>query len=84
MHELHGVAIVSQVPVFVCKQSRKTVVWVGAFSLAIVADTLNHSSSASVSANLLFLMADYVAVMRSTSGICSGATAKFSPLAGGD
>ena len=33
-----------------------------------------------MSACLLFLMADSTAVMRSTTGICSGATAKFSHL----
>ena len=27
VHELHVVVIVSQVPVFVCKQLRKTVMW---------------------------------------------------------
>ena len=30
---------------------------------------------------LLFLMADSDAVMRSSTGICSGVTAKFGPLA---
>ena len=47
----------------------------GAFALERMADSFNHSCSASVSASLLFLMADSVAVMRSTTGICSGATA---------
>ena len=60
-----------------------SVVWLerGAVALARVADTLTRSCSASVSASLLFLVADSIAVMRSTTGICSGATAKFSPLA---
>ena len=54
-----------------------------AFALARAADTLKLSRrcSASVSASLLFLMADSLAVMRSAAGICSGATAKCSPLA---
>ena len=53
----------------------------GAFAFARVADTFNCSCSASVSANLLFLMADSVAAIRSTTSMCSGANAKFSPLA---
>ena len=49
------------------------------FALAKAADTFNRSCSASISANLSFLMADYIAVMRSPISTCSGA--KFSPLA---
>ena len=51
-----------------------------AFALTWAADTFNRSCSATVSANLLFLMPDSVAVMRSTPGICFGITAKFSSL----
>lgn len=47
-------------------------------ALASATVTLSLSSSASFPDNLLFLMADSVAVMRSTVGICFGAAAKFS------
>ena len=47
------------------------------FEQARVADTLNCICSASDSANLLFLMADSVAVRNFSTGICSGVTAKF-------
>ena len=50
----------------------------GALTIARVADTFNGSCSAFVSASSLFLMADSDALMRSTTGICSEAAAKFS------
>ena len=40
-----------------------------AFALARAAGTFNHSCSAAVSASLLFLLADSIAVMRSATGI---------------
>lgn len=48
----------------------------GAFALPRVADIFNHSCSASVSYNFLFLIANS-AVMRSTTSICSGTTSNF-------
>ena len=50
------------------------------FALVRVADTLSWICSASEELSLLILIADSVAVMRSTVGSCCGEMAKFRPF----
>ena len=52
----------------------------GIFALARVADTWSQICSASEELSLLILIADSVAVMRSTVGSCCGEMAKFRPF----